>query len=437
MKKKIIKRGLIGAAVLLLIMALMTAYAAFSPGPNFVTWLLFGEGNLVTDESAAWVSEDESFYFYGSDVDRGIRYGRMICDEEIVEIIFYDDNRGGGFLIKEYRPDIDYRVLDKEPNLVVGDYRFKRFDEETIIVKWKNKDEFDNEKVKFLMHRRDAEEWKREMEADPRWGGPEPDIGPGLHVYDRDKDAVWVSEDDTMYFYEWTGMPRPDGEFIQNGQVEGFGFHTTNRVFEAYKNENDSSGGDALIKAIYRISGENDDVLTLTSCSGILAGAEPAVFHKKNVEEWEKGEGISLLGPPLGLRENVAWVSEDENMFFYEKSEGKPDYFGKIKYNAADTNDIYDTFEMAERNVFCPYTYRMLFSYRYDPENPKEVRVDPQNIRPTSSEPGRPNYVFRYRISPDGETLTLENRSRYEDEWKIKVLHKVNADEWRAETGTD
>ena len=420
MKKKIWKRFLIGLAILFLIMALMTFYAAFSPGPNFVTWLLFGEGNLVTDESAAWVSEDESFYFYGWDIDRGIRYGRMIRDEEIVEIIFYDDNRGGGFLIKEYRPDIDYRVLDKEPNLVVGDYRFKRFDQETIIVKWKNKDAPNNEKVKFLMHRRDAEEWKREMEADPRWGGPEPDIGPGLHVYDRDKDAVWVSEDDTMYFYEWTVGPRPDGEIKRVGMMEGFNFETSNRVFLAYTEDHQ----DRLFTAIYRISGENDDVLTLTSCSGILAGEEPVVFRKKNVEEWEKGEGISLLGPPLGLRENVVWVSEDGDMHFYEKSEGKPDYYGC-------TEEGWGTY------VFCPYAYRMLFGYRYDPENPKEIQIDPQNTYPTSRWAGRPDYAFRYRISPDGETLTLENRSRYEDEWKIKVLHKVNADEWRAETGTD
>ncbi len=423
MKKKIWKRFLIGLAILFLIMALMTFYAAFSPGPNFVTWLLFGEGNLVTDESAAWVSEDESFYFYGSDVDRGIRYGRMICDEEIVEIIFYDDNRGGGFLIKEYRPDIDYRVLDKEPNLVVGDYRFKRFDEETIVVKWKYVDLPEDEKVKFLMHRRDAEEWKREMEADPRWGGSEPDIGPGLHVYDRDEDAVWVSKDDTMYFYERTGMPRPDGEIKRAGMVAEFDFETVNRIFFSYA-EGGNYSHDTFFTAIYRISGENDDVLTLTSCSGILAGAEPVVFHKKNVEEWEKGEGISLLGPPLGLRENVVWVSEDGDMHFYEKSEGKPDYYGC-------TEEGWGTY------VFCPYAYRMLFGYQYDPENLKEVEVDPKNIDPTAMRAGMPRYVFRYRISVDGETMTLQNESGFEDEWKIKVLHKVNADEWRAETGTD
>ncbi len=422
-KQRLMKKCLIIFIPVLLVVLLIYLYAGLSPGPNGLTLLLFREGLMRQDGNAVWVSEDEDFYFYESDADRECSYGRIFYNGEVIEIQFrHDRSRLGPFWVERY--DSDEAFTGTEDILFNGRCRFHIFDKDTLTFKCNNFDTPNGQtKVEIKMHRRAAEEWKREMEADPRWGGAEPDIGPSLPTYDRDEDAVWVSEDDTMYFYERTGMPRPDGEIKRAGMVVEFDFETVNRIFFSYA-EGGNYRHDTFFTAIYRISGENDDVLTLTSCSGILAGAEPVVFHKKNVEEWEKGEGISLLGPPLGLRENVVWVSEDGDMHFYEKSEGKPDYYGC-------TEEGWGTY------VFCPYAYRMLFGYQYDPENLKEVEVDPKNIDPTAMRAGMPRYVFRYRISVDGETMTLQNESGFEDEWKIKVLHKVNADEWRAETGTD
>ena len=421
-KQRLMKKCLIIFIPVFLVVLLIYLYAGLSPGPNGLTLLLFREGLMRLDKNAVWVSEDEDFYFYESDADRRCTYGRIIYNGEVIEIRFGHGNRLGPFWVERY--DSDEAFTGTEDNLFNGRCRFHIFDKDTLTFKCNNFDTPNGQtKVEIKMHRRAADEWKREMEADPRWGGPEPDIGPEIDLqYKEAKSTVWVAEDDSMYFYMLTETPRLDGEIRRNGEQEEFYFRTSNRVFMAYSGK-ERDDTDPLFTAIYRIGGENDDVLTLTSCSGILAGEEPVVFRKKNVEEWEKGEGISLLGPPLGLRENVVWVSENGDMHFYEKSEGKPDYYGCTEEGWG----IY---------VFCPYAYRMLFGYRYDPENPKEIQIDPQNTYPTSRWAGRPDYAFRYRISPDGETLTLENRSRYEDEWKIKVLHKVNADQWRAETGT-